>query len=116
MIVVKLDDLRRLVRNPQTEIQRLMLEAVITIEVHARDVLFKLIESGVTSANDFDWISQLRYYWMDHELKVCAVNAVFQYGLVYDSRQIILEHSNVGIQIVSNLMHYIFIIIKAYSF
>lgn len=60
----------------------MMLEAIITIDVHARDVLLKLIEGGVTSANDFDWISQLRYYWMESELKVRAVNAEFQYGLV----------------------------------
>ncbi|OXU24749.1 hypothetical protein TSAR_002051 [Trichomalopsis sarcophagae] len=81
VMISQLDDLRSLVRNPQTEIQRLMLEAIITIEVHARDVLLKLIKAGVSSANDFDWISQLRYYWMDSDLKVRAVNAEFQYGL-----------------------------------
>ncbi|XP_031787006.1 dynein heavy chain 1, axonemal isoform X2 [Nasonia vitripennis] len=83
VMISQLDDLRSLVRNPQTEIQRLMLEAIITIEVHARDVLLKLIKAGVSSANDFDWISQLRYYWMDSELKVRAVNAEFEYGYEY---------------------------------
>lgn len=58
-----------------------MLEAVITIEVHARDVTNKLIEEDVSNVNDFDWISQLRYYWVDDtDLKVRAVNAEFQYG------------------------------------
>lgn len=58
-----------------------MLEAVITIEVHARDVLYRLIEEKVSNVNDFDWISQLRYYWVDdNELKVRAVNAEFSYG------------------------------------
>lgn len=58
-----------------------MLEAVIIIEVHARDVLYKLIQENVTNVNDFDWISQLRYYWVDDsELKVRAVNAEFSYG------------------------------------
>ncbi|CAL7945370.1 unnamed protein product [Xylocopa violacea] len=79
-----LDDLRELVRGPQTEIQRLMLEAVITIEVHARDVLQKLVHGRVSSVNDFDWISQLRYYWVDDsEMKVRAVNAEFSYGYEY---------------------------------
>ena len=60
-----------------------MLEAVITIEVHARDVLVKLIEENVININDFDWISQLRYYWVDDkDLKVRAVNAEFSYGYV----------------------------------
>ncbi|CAK9804542.1 Dynein axonemal heavy chain 1 [Anthophora plagiata] len=78
-----LDDLRELVRGPQTEIQRLMLEAVITIEVHARDVTYTLIQEGVSSVNEFDWISQLRYYWVDDNLKVRAVNAEFSYGYEY---------------------------------
>lgn len=78
-----MDDLRELVRNPQTEIQRLMLEAVITIEVHARDVLYQLVKDKVTNINDFNWISQLRYYWVDDsDLKIRAVNAEFQYGYV----------------------------------
>nr|XP_034195945.1 dynein heavy chain 1, axonemal-like [Osmia lignaria] len=79
-----LDDLRDLVRAPQTDVQRLMLEAVITVEVHARDVLHRLIEEKVSNVNDFDWISQLRYYWVDDsELKVRAVNAEFSYGYEY---------------------------------
>lgn len=82
-LLLQLDDLRELVRNPQTEIQRLMLEAVITIEVHARDVLYKLVKDKVTNVNDFNWISQLRYYWVDDlDLKIRAVNAEFQYGYV----------------------------------
>ncbi|KAG7197921.1 hypothetical protein KM043_016158 [Ampulex compressa] len=79
-----LDDLRDLIRGQQTEIQRLMLEAVITIEVHARDVLQRLIQEEVVNVNDFDWISQLRYYWVnDKDLKVRAVNAEFSYGYEY---------------------------------
>ncbi|XP_043666184.1 dynein axonemal heavy chain 1-like [Vespula pensylvanica] len=83
VMLSQLDDLRELIRGPHTEIQRLMLEAVIIIEVHARDVLYKLIQENVTNVNDFEWISQLRYYWVDNELKVRAVNAEFSYGYEY---------------------------------
>ncbi|XP_024940673.1 dynein heavy chain 1, axonemal [Cephus cinctus] len=84
LMLSHLDDLRELVRGQQTEIQRLMLEAVITVEVHARDVLYKLIQERVVNVNDFDWISQLRYYWVDGtDLKVRAVNAEFPYGYEY---------------------------------
>uniref|UniRef100_A0ABD2WRH4 Dynein heavy chain 1, axonemal n=1 Tax=Trichogramma kaykai TaxID=54128 RepID=A0ABD2WRH4_9HYME len=80
----QLDDLRNLVREQRTDIERMMLEAIITIEVHARDVTQKLVETRVRSVNDFDWISQLRYYWVDDaHLKVRAVNAEFQYGYEY---------------------------------
>lgn len=78
--ILQLEMLQQLMRSPQTESQRLMLEAVITIEVHAKDVLNKLIAEGITSINDFEWISQLRYYWMDNkDLKIRVVNAEFPY-------------------------------------
>lgn len=78
---MQLDELRQLIRGPQTEVHRLMLEAVIIIEVHARDVLYRLIQEKVRSINDFEWISQLRYYWIDgRDLKIRAVNAEFPYG------------------------------------
>ncbi|XP_058804505.1 dynein axonemal heavy chain 1-like [Phymastichus coffea] len=84
VMVQQLDDLRILVRGQRTEIERLMLEAIITIQVHARDVLSTLIDGHVANTNDFDWISQLRYYWInDSDLKVRAVNAEFQYGYEY---------------------------------
>ena len=77
-----MDDLRELVRGDQTDIQRMMLEAAITIEVHARDVLAKLIQERVKNINDFEWISQLRYYWIESDIKIRAVNAEFPYGYV----------------------------------
>lgn len=68
-------------RGKQTDIQRMMVEAIITIDVHARDVLQNLIDNKVTNVNDFDWISQLRYYWVnDSDLKIRAVNAEFDYS------------------------------------
>jgi len=56
-----------------------MLEAVITIEVHSRDVLHELLEKLITSVNAFEWICKLRYYWIDDNLKIRAVNAEFSY-------------------------------------
>ena len=29
----------------------------------ARDTCSQLVEEGVTSVDDFGWVSQLRYYW-----------------------------------------------------
>lgn len=37
--------------------------ALVTIEIHARDVLAKLYKSGLMDVNAFDWLSQLRFYW-----------------------------------------------------
>lgn len=42
--------------------QRAVLSALIVIEVHAKDVVSKLVEQNVTGINAFEWISQLRFY------------------------------------------------------
>jgi dynein heavy chain len=59
--------------------------ALITVEVHARDVIDKLIKAGCSSVNDFEWVSQLRFYW-DRDLNDCVVKqvlSVFMYGYEY---------------------------------
>lgn len=59
--------------------------ALITIEVHARDVIDKLCKAGCSSASDFEWVGQLRFYW-DQERDDCIVKqvlSVFTYGYEY---------------------------------
>uniref|UniRef100_A0A8C0W387 Dynein axonemal heavy chain 1 n=1 Tax=Castor canadensis TaxID=51338 RepID=A0A8C0W387_CASCN len=79
----QLSDLVALVRGKLSHMQRAVLSALIVIEVHAKDVVSKLIQEGVVSVNDFEWISQLRYYWTNNNLYIRAVNAEFIYGYEY---------------------------------
>ncbi|KAG7240353.1 hypothetical protein INR49_026924, partial [Caranx melampygus] len=79
----QLGDLVQLVRQGLSRMQRAVLSALIVIEVHAKDVAAKLVEEQVSSVNDFEWISQLRYYWAKDDLYICAVNAEFLYGYEY---------------------------------
>lgn len=58
--LLQLSDLVALVRGKLSRMQRSVLSALIVIEVHAKDVVRKLIEEKVVSVNDFEWISQLR--------------------------------------------------------
>ena len=60
--------------------------ALITIEVHARDVIEKLGKVGCTNANDFEWVSQLRFYW-DKEQNDCIVKQVWTHGSVCAAHQ-----------------------------
>ncbi|XP_068576471.1 dynein axonemal heavy chain 1 [Cebidichthys violaceus] len=79
----QLGDLVQLVRGRLSKMQRAVLSALIVIEVHAKDVAAKLVEQDVSSINDFEWISQLRYYWAKDDLYIRAVNAEFLYGYEY---------------------------------
>nr|XP_009665828.1 PREDICTED: dynein heavy chain 1, axonemal [Struthio camelus australis] len=79
----QLGGLVALVRGKLSKMQRAVLSALIVIEVHAKDVVAKLIEENVTGVNDFEWISQLRYYWIRGDLYIRAVNAEFIYGYEY---------------------------------
>ncbi|TMS18883.1 Dynein heavy chain 1, axonemal [Larimichthys crocea] len=79
----QLGELVQLVRGRLSKMQRAVMSALIVIEVHAKDVAAKLVEQKVSSVNDFEWISQLRYYWAKDDLYIRAVNAEFLYGYEY---------------------------------
>lgn len=81
----QLNELRIIVKGDLTKIARMTLSALIVIEVHARDVVDNMIQQGVSSTNAFEWISQLRYYWINttEELEIRVVNAQFPYGYEY---------------------------------
>ena len=59
----QLNDLVEAVRLKLTVQQKLTLNALIVIDVHAKDVVEKLFRSNITDVMSFEWISQLRYYW-----------------------------------------------------
>lgn len=53
----------------------LQVVALITIEVHARDVIEKLGKANCSAQTDFEWVSQLRFYW-DRDQNDCVVKQV----------------------------------------
>eukprot|EP00898_Chlorokybus_atmophyticus_P006606 jgi/Chlat1/6947/Chrsp52S06617 len=83
--VAQLNDLSGLVRGALSRLQRNVMTALITIDVHARDIVESLISNKVTSPNDFGWQMQLRYTWDDtsDEAIVRQTNASFLYAYEY---------------------------------
>ena len=69
-----------LVRGKLSKVGRMVLSALIVVEVHARDVVAKMCEEKVQNSNDFEWISQLRWV-MDGEYTFFCI-AVFLLGFV----------------------------------
>ncbi len=52
-----------IIRGSLTALVRCIIVALVTTDVHARDIIDELCDRQVTSVNDFLWQQQLRYYW-----------------------------------------------------
>ncbi|KAK3092231.1 hypothetical protein FSP39_000084 [Pinctada imbricata] len=65
--------------------QRESIMALLTINVHNRDILIGMIEERVEKKDDFSWTKQLRYEWEEqsNQCLVMQSNASFQYGYEY---------------------------------
>jgi len=79
-----------LVRQKLSSLARVSVNALIVIDVHAKDVIGKLIDEKIEDVNAFEWVSQLRYYWYNNgdegeeEQMWCkCVATVFPYGYEY---------------------------------
>ena len=89
--VSQLKDMVVLIRGRLNALARITLGSLTVIDVHARDVTKKMWQAGVASINDFDWISQLRYYWIDGpsidavegNMSVCMISSRRPYGYEY---------------------------------
>ncbi|CAB0036402.1 unnamed protein product [Trichogramma brassicae] len=62
---------------------RITLNALIVIDVHARDVVKMLVDKAVAEVTDFDWIAQLRYYWLEGSVTVSMITTDVEYGFEY---------------------------------
>ncbi|NXL48091.1 DYH7 protein, partial [Podilymbus podiceps] len=80
---LQLNDIVELVRGKLSKQTRTTLGALVTIDVHAKDILMEMIKSGVQSETDFQWLAQLRYYWEFENVRVCIINCNVKYAYEY---------------------------------
>ena len=80
-------DIVDMVRGQLTNQLRTTLKALVVIDVHAKDVIQLLIDKQIQSKDEFEWGSQLRYYWTQEKkqeiLDVRMVTATIPYGFEY---------------------------------
>ncbi|EFN66875.1 Dynein heavy chain 7, axonemal [Camponotus floridanus] len=79
----ELNEIVKLVRGRLSTQNRTTLEALVTLDVHSRDVLMQLCEQGVNQITDFKWLCQLRYYWIDENLHTMMINSRLMYAYEY---------------------------------
>ena len=58
---IELDAMVMKVRGKLVKLERKTIGALVTLDVHALEVIADLQKDGVTSDQDFDWLKQLRY-------------------------------------------------------
>ncbi|GCB63828.1 hypothetical protein scyTo_0014683 [Scyliorhinus torazame] len=83
--IAQLNALINMLLGELTHGDRQKIMTICTIDVHARDVVAKLIAQKVTNSQSFTWLSQLRQRWDDNQ-QHCFVNicdAQFQYSYEY---------------------------------
>ena len=82
-MVAQLQDLTELIRGELTPIERRTIVALVTQDVHYRDIVETLKNDQVDNANDFKWQQQLRFYFRNKICEARQVNATLPYGYEY---------------------------------
>ncbi|GMI17677.1 hypothetical protein TrLO_g10552 [Triparma laevis f. longispina] len=87
-----LEELTELVRSDLTPVERKIAVALVTADVHARDIVDTLMQQRVTTLSSFVWQAQLRYYFTkplnilnnnEEDVLVKQSSCVIEYGYEY---------------------------------
>ncbi len=86
--VVYLNKLTEIIRGALSKVDRNKVVALITMEIHNRDVIEKMIKANCNAVSDFEWLSQLRFIYSKEgsEFGKCEVrhtNSVLEYSYEY---------------------------------
>ena len=91
----QLTQLTQLVRGTLTKLQRKTVSTLITLDVHARDIVDDMLKNQTHKESDFGWQMQLRFYWEDEEDN-CRVRqtTAFWYGYEYQGARLVGDYAN----------------------
>merc|ERR1719354_1384339 len=81
----RLNSLASLTRSNIPKLHRNNITALITIDVHARDIITQMVSEKIDSNDDFMWNRQLRYYW-ELDIDDCVIRSAgnrYVYGYEY---------------------------------
>ncbi|TNN52944.1 Dynein heavy chain 10, axonemal [Liparis tanakae] len=81
----QIDELVKRITQPMKINDRRKINTVLIIDVHARDIVDSFVLNSIMDAQEFEWESQLRFYWVREQdnLFVRQCSAAFSYGYEY---------------------------------
>ncbi|KAG9351776.1 hypothetical protein JZ751_023027 [Albula glossodonta] len=81
----QIDELVTRITQPMKKNDRRKINTVLIIDVHARDIVDTFVRDSIMDIREFEWESQLRFYWVKEkdDLFVCQCSASFSYGYEY---------------------------------
>jgi len=90
----RLQELIKLVLGELSRGDRTKIITLITLDVHARDVVQKLIDDKVEGLEAFLWQQQLRFYWMpstmDTEIRICDFRTKYFYEWIGNTGRLVI--------------------------
>ncbi|XP_068013204.1 dynein axonemal heavy chain 10, partial [Melanerpes formicivorus] len=81
----QIDELVTRIAMPLSKNDRKKYNTVLIIDVHARDIVDTFVRDSILQAQEFEWESQLRFYWVREpdDLSVRQCTGTFGYGYEY---------------------------------
>ncbi|XP_015173622.1 PREDICTED: dynein heavy chain 7, axonemal-like [Polistes dominula] len=64
--------------------EKKLLMSLIIITANHEEIIRLLLEKNVCSSSDFNWLAQMRYYWIENEIKISLYNTTINYGYEYN--------------------------------
>ncbi len=83
----QLKDTVKLVSKKLAYMQEVTMNALIVLDVHAKDVVETMAQLQVGDITDFEWMKQLRFYWEAKDCNIKCVQTIFPYGYEYIGNQ-----------------------------
>lgn len=80
-----LNDLITMVRQDLDILTRKSVNTLIILDVHSRDIVERFVRDSILDAREFDWESQLRFYWdkKKDDLSIKQCTGTFEYCYEY---------------------------------
>eukprot|EP01041_Mallomonas_annulata_P000386 gene386-700_t len=90
----RLQELIKLVLGSLSSGDRTKIITLITLDVHSRDVVQKLIDDKVEGLEAFLWQQQLRFYWipptMDTDIRICDFKTKYFYEWIGNTGRLVI--------------------------